>query len=520
MENIFDNLADYELRSESNLQSARSWVTNCSKHVVSEHWTFKPARLIDVKCHKLVESSEVPNSSGYVALSYVWGKNQAYVLKTAAFSAMKEELDNNLVSGSIADAIFVCRELGFSYLWVDALCIIQDSDDDKNRELAKMSSVYQYAALTIVAANSDSTHAGFLNKTVELDYLVKPFEIPFYTPDLQPETAVLSYVATKADKYKREKDPINSRAWTFQEQLLSAHMLVFSYDGMQKICRKEQIEGEQGCKSPAMSLAGLTSYPKIFGYNGLDFGNARKAWESIVQEYTSRQLTYGSDKLSAIAAVAEEVGRQWNGRYVAGLWTHHLERDLKWKRGVGRPGLPNNSARQRPKGYRAPSWSWASIDNLVDWVIVPDEYESFDRFEILSCRTELESTTLPYGPVRSGILEIKGVLRASTNHYLSNGILVAHFGEKDDSKGNISCELDALEPDLEAQTIYLLPMHTFMDTSSYHNPPRDQTLPKVDGLLLLTAEGGSYSSYRRIGTFVARYDMPFAGLEAQIVRIV
>ncbi len=190
---------------------------------------------------------------------------------------------------------------------------------------------------------------------------------------------------------------------------------------------------------------------------------------------------------------------------------------MKWKRGGGRPGLRNNSARQRPKVYRAPSWSWASIDNLVDWVFVLDQYESFNRFEILSCRTELESTTLPYGPVRGGILEIKGVVRASTNHYLSNGILVAHFGEKDDAKGNISSELDALELDLEAQTIYLLPMHTFMDTSSYHNPPRDQTLPKIDGFLLLAVDGGYY---RRIGMFVAWYDVPFAGLEAQIVRIV
>lgn len=510
---MFDRLADYELASDVNFKSAKAWVDSCKEHLAtsSGQHTFKPARLIDANCPRLVASSEIPHDSIYVALSYVWGPNQNYILTKDTMSEKMDALDMNLLSGSIADAIHVSRRLGFKYLWVDALCIIQDSNEDKITELAKMSSVYQYAALTIVAANSASAHSGFLTKPIEPDYLVSPFEVPFYPSNNQPEAITLTYVATTPDRYKREKDPINSRAWTLQEQLLSSHMLVFSYEGVQKFCRKNQIE----C-APQAQLRGLTSYAKIFGHNGLDFTNTRQAWESICTEYTERQLTHGSDKLSAVAAVAEEIGREWGGRYLAGLWEDTLLRDLQWTRSPSRRGH-RNIVCPRPTAYRAPSWSWASIDNQIDFRGEGDERRAFDPFEVLSCKTELVSATLPYGPVRGGVLKVRGVLRSSTSHKMSNGSLMIHFGAKEDSKGNVGIWLDAVELDLECQTVHLLPMFTFLaGPSSFHNPPRDPKVPKVDGLLLVDVDGGFY---RRIGRFTAWYETPFEGREAHVVRI-
>lgn len=100
----------------------------------------------------------------YVALSYVWGTGSA--LKTT-HETLSSRLSGFLVSelpSSVRDAVQITRRMGFEYLWVDALCIIQGDLEDWNHESALMARVYGGAAFTIMADLAPDTDSGILHE--------------------------------------------------------------------------------------------------------------------------------------------------------------------------------------------------------------------------------------------------------------------------------------------------------------------------------------------------------------------
>jgi hypothetical protein len=138
----------------------------------------------------------------------------------------------------------------------------------------------------------------------------------------------------------------------------------------------------------------------------------RGGWLSLVEDYSRRKLTVSLDKLTALAGVAKVVAEETHDNYYAGLWGRHILEDLCWRTYPQEemliPGeeLLRKGASlglvSKPAEYRAPSWSWASIDGPV-------------RFEPLSFPTltasAISCTTVPtgldkYGRVASGKLEL------------------------------------------------------------------------------------------------------------------
>lgn len=90
-----------------------------------------------------------------------------------------------------------------------------------------------------------------------------------------------------------------------------------------------------------------------------------KIWTSTVIEYTRRSLTKDSDKLPAIQSIAAEMASAINDTYItfAGMWRSHINHDLMWQVQDGPTSVPRT--------YRAPSWSWASIDARIGWTDGP-----------------------------------------------------------------------------------------------------------------------------------------------------
>lgn len=131
-------------------------------------------------------------------------------------------------------------------------------------------------------------------------------------------------------------------------------------------------------------------------------------WGEVVQDYTQRNLSFPADKLVAISALAEKFAQIFEKRrgierprYLAGLWEHELRTSLCWYLD------PNEAvAQERTRIFRAPSWSWASVDGVVTG------FKNFGRgamaFEILDCGVDLTSEEMPYLSVRSGYLTLKG----------------------------------------------------------------------------------------------------------------
>jgi hypothetical protein len=90
-------------------------------------------------------------------------------------------------------------------------------------------------------------------------------------------------------------------------------------------------------------------------------------WSWIVERYSSCELTYAKDKLVAISGLARNIQIQTGDQYIAGMWREDLEFQLCWYNAVGQQS-------QRAVPYRAPTWSWASLDCLIDFSIA-------ERFE-------------------------------------------------------------------------------------------------------------------------------------------
>ena len=219
------------------------WLDQCKEHVDCGGMSLYadlPSRLIEVAP---ADSRGVPRlrsttglKGSYLALSYCWGSSQSYVLTTKSLEVMMKKLEVKKLPQTILDAIDVTRNLGFKYLWVDALCIMQDlaepdAQQDMNQELAIMDQVYKNAAMTIVAACVPSVTDGFLKDRPGSGR--RRFEIPCR---LGPERFSVVHIQEHM-MYDDRKEPINTRAWTFQEQLLSPRLLIYASHTLQVCVR-------------------------------------------------------------------------------------------------------------------------------------------------------------------------------------------------------------------------------------------------------------------------------------------
>lgn len=143
-------------------------------------------RLIDVETMAIVERTDVLlKDLNYLTLSYVWGKTPQ---KEMLFKANRNKLrkENSLkgrLSWTIEDACTFKKDMGTRYIWVDALCIVQDSDADKAAQIGKMSNIYANALLNIIAASGEDSHAGLPGISTDRNRLQKEITIRTSKPE-------------------------------------------------------------------------------------------------------------------------------------------------------------------------------------------------------------------------------------------------------------------------------------------------------------------------------------------------
>lgn len=161
------------------------------------------------------------STAPYAALSYCWGGPQRFTLTRSTLRNLEEGIHTRLLSPSVQDAIKITRSLQLSHLWVDALCIVQDDDDNKYSEIQNMAFIYYLADITIAAGNASSARDGFLANAAPY----ASFAVSVRMPDgflgkilLQPGFTDYDPHAT----YKPEAlPPLHQRGWTLQESELS-----------------------------------------------------------------------------------------------------------------------------------------------------------------------------------------------------------------------------------------------------------------------------------------------------------
>lgn len=210
--------------SRMNLSTIKHWYSTCIDEkcggILSRRSSVilpKGFRLIDVQKMCIVGGNI---ASRYLALSYVWGhsktlrntKDISIDLETGAgLSERLEELPK-----TIRDAIELARELGERYLWVDSLCIIQDDDEDKANQITAMDAVYGSAVLTIAATSGKNADAGLAGGQTEMRAFTQLVE--------RIQGLFLANRPPTFDKAIGQSS-WNTRAWTFQERILSSRVL-------------------------------------------------------------------------------------------------------------------------------------------------------------------------------------------------------------------------------------------------------------------------------------------------------
>jgi len=154
--------------TNSSLATCKNWLESCaSSHSICAHPKDErtlPTRLIDVGCtdmtSRVVSTKGLPNDIPYMTLSHCWGKLAIQRLTRDTLEAFQQEIPWAHLCKTFQDAILVTRILGCSYLWINSLCIIQDDEEDWNKESLLMSQVYGSSMLNLAASGAADGSVG------------------------------------------------------------------------------------------------------------------------------------------------------------------------------------------------------------------------------------------------------------------------------------------------------------------------------------------------------------------------
>ncbi|KAG0700276.1 heterokaryon incompatibility protein-domain-containing protein [Suillus ampliporus] len=377
-------------------------------HCPKPRETSLPTRVIDCSNPERPRLVLTKGMQGfYTALSYVWGEPQPHSVCIANLSTYLESIDILLLPKTIRDAIVCTHNLNLRYLWADTLCILQDSDEDKQREIPQMCDIYRDAYVTIIAASSQKVSEGFLHDRR------RPVEtlLPFWCPDGKLGTISVD----ESESADPSNEPVNNRAWCFQERLLSTRTLVYASHTLQYQCQAAMNDiGDIWNYLPSKKLGELrlpdmmVSRTPCSTLSSEDVQALLEAWEGVLSDYTQRAVSYPSDSLVAISGIAQLFQHWWgsNNRYIAGLWERNLSTDLLWCR-----SRPSNGSLVTGQ-YLAPSWSWAATIGCVD--AGSNKKAGNIIWDVQSCEATPVSDNHPLGQVKGGRLIVRAIVRDVT----------------------------------------------------------------------------------------------------------
>lgn len=385
-----------------------------------------PTRLLEISrtsrgLHLQLHETEAGTVEPYAALSYCWGGPQPVLTNVANLEEHLAGIDVDELPKSLQDALVITEELGLSYVWVDALCIIQDSKTDVAIHISTMAPVYLNATVVIGASRSRAVRDGFLGPRIspEQNYSGTEVVIRMRFRQLGGKEGSMVLVPFTNSQF----EPIDARAWTYQERLLSLRFLEYGSVQTQWFCSgiSEKEAWVDGLDRPTLSMergnVGLMGAHAVMRDPARSLGNDHDhqlfdLWEEVIRDHSTRQITVATDRLPALGGIAQrfaEALKVEGDEYLCGLWKGDLAHLLMWLH-------PSQSSQLRPTQFVAPSWSWASMNSPVEFYTrqrMP--FARFDRqthisFEFVSRDIKLVDERSPFGAIVSGSIKVKGIL--------------------------------------------------------------------------------------------------------------
>lgn len=401
---------------------ARAWMQECLEfHESCPKPTghFMPQRVIEIgRTLRLVETEG--DTKPFVALSYCWGGDQIMVTTKENVEEMKREINYNHLPATIQDAVDTTEALGIDYLWVDALCIIQDDPDGKLDEISRMSDIYTEATVTLLASRAADARSGFLGRRkiipdLDVLWLYPTVRFPFRRPD-----SVLGTVTLMPIPIMQHQEPLDTRAWTLQERLLSPRVLEYGTNQTRWNCRRSMEQGGHvdGWTEREAYFGRRKGFISIFGPPLAGSRDKRpwklsweeeddyalKNWHDLVDVYTARKMTFAADRLPAISGMMARYDSMIDDECLAGMWKSVLLHELLWS-------VIEGKLYRRPRPAPAPSWSWASISSAVEFPRLWESIDSDFKVELLSVSVQPLRHDAPFAGVKSGEMVVRGRLR-------------------------------------------------------------------------------------------------------------
>ncbi|KAH7035986.1 heterokaryon incompatibility protein-domain-containing protein [Microdochium trichocladiopsis] len=369
----------------------------------------------------------LPSLPPYIALSYRWGSvddtlptKQRLMLTETTGERLRSGLAITDLPQVIRDACTTATRLGYQHIWVDRLCIFQDSANDWNREAAHMAQIYKQAALVLsasCAADEDATffrHRGSGGGGIRPLLLRSTALLPeehIEKRELLASTCAASeqrfYIVIESER-PHDDDPshgklghLAARGWIYQERTLAQRIVHFSGEEVHWECRQleDNETGTYRVTEKWLKRPQVSRDPRAYAMN------SHRSWCQVVENYSRRELTFERDRLLAVAGLAKETQSVLrrdvaDEAYYAGLWKSTFIAGLCWQdmhRGL-----------RKSRTYVAPSWSWASYEIRATWsYTASDGADAYRLAELTEVRLKHLGSD-PFGAVQDGYMVLYG----------------------------------------------------------------------------------------------------------------
>ena len=501
----------------------QGWLHDClHKHedCVGELSSDLPTRVLDVGDNEAPTTLRLHHNSGsergqYVALSYCWGKAQSVVTTSQNVGEHLRNLSFDALHQTVRDAVTVTCRLKFQYLWIDALCILQDDLQDKVKEIRSMENIYKKAHLTIVAQRASNVDEGFLGPCLSRKHETGQWDVRYRFP-YHCRDGRMGEVWLDRTISGRLPQPLNYRGWAMQEGVLAPRALHFEPWCVEWQCFRSGHRHKGVLSRELLTVDDETqgSHSAVRSESRMQAAARSDIWETLVEDYSGRNLSIPEDKFLAVEGLARQLNRTWGDTYLAGIWQSNVIRQLLWHfvpyRRLDAFDSQFAVVEARPRRYRAPSWSWASFDGHV-FFLVGTCYSFIPKADYVGATITPVFPKSPMGQIRDAEISISAAAIPCRDMGLADPTWDWKWMLDDGSKelDDGSKELD--ESQLSAATLVFLGYIVY-----YASGNSDDNLlnREATGLVLLPAGN---NTFQRIGKFQIRQPTVRGGFEQDFV---
>ncbi|CAG8975341.1 hypothetical protein HYALB_00005671 [Hymenoscyphus albidus] len=337
---------------------ASRWFRTClEEHEICRqtiNQNYSPTRLLDIgsknapRLHLYIHGRFSPAPS-YATLSHCWKSAPFKRLHNETLSSMIEGIDFDELPRTFREAIEFARHLEIQHIWIDSLCIIQNSKEDWEQESAQMEFVYRNAVCNIAATGAPNTRIGcFFDRNPVLGQACR---VELVDEDKEYSSLRIHDIIYRGASGSHEiyQAPLARRAWVAQEQYLSNRIIQCTRIQLYWACRELYAsECHPGGFPEDASVPNHKYFTEISPKRTLEsfdsYHDGKKSkkraglmkWNDIVPDYSNRSMTKEQDKLVAISGLAKDIesevhNYEKNSEYLAGLWERFLPHQLLWR---------------------------------------------------------------------------------------------------------------------------------------------------------------------------------------------